>query len=83
VIRNTHVYNWFLAFDPYFELCLPDINNDVFAFQVSRYLNADIEVADCLGPFVGKSSLLCSFFGPCSLVRSLFFYKILSQILCI
>jgi hypothetical protein len=54
-----------LAFDAEDELLLLDIDNKVFPFQISRYFDSNVKVADCLGPFVRQSSLLFCFLGAC------------------
>jgi hypothetical protein len=69
-----------LAFNPNFELRLFDINNEVFAFQVSRNFDSDINVAYCLRPFVREGCLFCSFVGTSGLVGSGLFCIVLSYV---
>lgn len=60
---------WLLAFDRNDELLFLDVYVQISSFEVPWDLNNDIEIADCLGPLVGKRILLFLLFGGgCSLL---------------
>lgn len=71
---EVSVDNGVLSFDGHFEFRFLDLDNQVFAFQVSWDLNCDVEVSDGLSPFVGESGLLRGFLCAGSLVGNFLFY---------
>ena len=65
---ENYIYKRFLSFHAEHKLLLLDIDNQILSFQVARYFDCDIQITDCLSPFVRKSSLfLCFFRASCSL----------------
>ena len=70
VRERTHTDHGFLPLDSQDEFFLFNFHGQIFAFQVTRNFDCDVDVANCLGPFIGQSSLLfyffcmsCCFFG--------------------
>lgn len=55
---NTYANDRVLSLDPRNQLLLLDIHHEIPALQVTRHDDADIELADVLGPLVGEGSLL-------------------------
>lgn len=54
----AYVYDGFLPFYPRFQSRLGDFDVHIAALNVARYGRCEVEVADLLGPFVGKLALL-------------------------
>jgi len=56
-----------LAFNTSDKFLFLNLDNQIFSLKVSRYLEGNIEIGNCLGPFVWESSLLfCFFCAGCS-----------------
>jgi hypothetical protein len=60
--KGANLYNWLLSLHCNEELLLLDLDIEVPSLKVARNFGCDVQVTDCLSPFVWKSSLLCCFF---------------------
>jgi hypothetical protein len=65
MVRVTNVDDGLLAFDAYGKLLLLDVDIEILSFEVSGYFDGNVQVTNCLSPFVGESSLLFCFLGAC------------------
>jgi hypothetical protein len=63
MVRVTNVDDGLLAFDSQDKLLLLDVDIEVLSFEVSGHFDGNIQVTNCLSPFVGESSLLFCFLG--------------------
>ena len=63
-----------MALNAGFEVGFCDGDVEVAATEVGRDGDGDVEVADCLGPFVGELGLFGGFFGTGFLVFFLTFF---------
>jgi hypothetical protein len=61
-MKETNIYNRFLPLHTNKQLLLLDIDVQVPPLEIASHFCCDVQVADCLGPFVRKSSLLSYLF---------------------
>ena len=55
---RLYSYDWFLALDAGYDLGLLEVDLEVPGLVVARHAEGEVQVANCLGPFVGEGVLL-------------------------
>lgn len=58
-----YIYDGLLALDLYLEFRLRELDVQIPPFKVSGYGHGNVDILDCLGPFVGELALLVGLFG--------------------